>query len=210
VVGGGDVRNRCKVCDTPLFAIPHARKLRAAGFCQEHLRGGKLKKSRKKRERHQCNAITKKGTRCRIWANIRYEYCKVHRKSNYKLLAGKKPKEIEERRKCNATTIHGYWCDNDAVAHEKYCLDHLDFTKYKAPKYKEYIKSNRWKKFIAPRAREAAGQKCQLCNQNGKLHVHHRHYDNLGFETYPKDLTVLCGVCHNNFHKITGKPRDYL
>lgn len=46
-----------------------------------------------------------------------------------------------------------------------------------------------------------AHYKCELCNQNGQLHVHHKTYENHGNEhEHLDDLIVLCRDCHAKFH----------
>jgi hypothetical protein len=64
--------------------------------------------------------------------------------------------------------------------------------------YQEYLKTPEWR---AKRewALERAGHRCQVCNCAGRLHVHHRTYENLGHEL-PTDLTVLCEACHGLYH----------
>ena len=68
--------------------------------------------------------------------------------------------------------------------------------------YKEYhrraIKSDHWKN-LRMQAIYNAGNRCQVCNAKGKLHVHHRTYDNIGNEKI-SDVIVLCGSCHEKFH----------
>lgn len=64
--------------------------------------------------------------------------------------------------------------------------------------YDEYLQTPEWedRRKIAI---EKAGGRCQLCNRNGKLHVHHRTYENRGSER-DGDLIVLCAGCHAKFH----------
>ena len=65
--------------------------------------------------------------------------------------------------------------------------------------YKEYLKSDHWKK-IRERALRASRYKCQLCNKaNTILDVHHRTYERRGRE-FRKDVIVLCRSCHVKFH----------
>lgn len=64
--------------------------------------------------------------------------------------------------------------------------------------YSEYLKTNHWKK-TRERQLRFAERRCQLCNSNFKLHVHHRSYENLGHEKR-SDLVVLCESCHTRFH----------
>lgn len=64
--------------------------------------------------------------------------------------------------------------------------------------YGAYLATSEW---IATRTRmlKRAGFRCQLCNKQGRLNVHHRTYERRGQEDY-KDLIVLCGTCHAKFH----------
>lgn len=65
--------------------------------------------------------------------------------------------------------------------------------------YREvYLRSEHWQRKRAA-ALEAAGYRCQVCNENQRLDVHHRTYERLGREA-PGDLTVLCRRCHELFH----------
>jgi len=61
--------------------------------------------------------------------------------------------------------------------------------------YKEYL---HWRK-IRVEAIARANHRCQLCNKDNILHVHHRTYERLGKEL-PEDLIVLCQSCHLKFH----------
>jgi replicative DNA helicase len=68
--------------------------------------------------------------------------------------------------------------------------------------YGEYIVTNAWKE-KAEAAKEAAGQRCQVCNTPRNqtiLDTHHRTYERLGCEQ-PGDLIVLCRRCHRIFHE---------
>ena len=70
--------------------------------------------------------------------------------------------------------------------------------------YQEYLQSDYWKLF-ASEAKERVGNRCQLCNSEGSLHVHHRTYERLG-EELPDDVTVLCADCHARFHDKINLP----
>lgn len=73
-----------------------------------------------------------------------------------------------------------------------------------AVKYEEYLRSEAW----AEQRRSAlffARNRCQLCNSQDRLEVHHRTYERLGNES-PEDLTVLCWSCHKKFHDRLPKP----
>lgn len=75
-----------------------------------------------------------------------------------------------------------------------------------SPAYQEYLKSPEW---AATRrwALERAEHRCQVCNSDGPLDVHHRTYERLGHE-WPSDLTVLCRDCHGLYHgRLPDKPR---
>lgn len=61
-----------------------------------------------------------------------------------------------------------------------------------------YLQSEHWKNIRAG-ALERAKERCQLCNKDERLQVHHRTYENLGHEQ-DCDLTVLCRACHAKFH----------
>jgi hypothetical protein len=67
--------------------------------------------------------------------------------------------------------------------------------------YENYLKSTIWRDLRAA-AIERAGGRCQICNSDLLLQVHHRKYpSSLGWE-HPEDLTVLCRRCHDLFHNV--------
>jgi len=68
----------------------------------------------------------------------------------------------------------------------------------RAMPYKEYLQTPEWAS-MRIRMLKRAGFRCQLCNREGKLNVHHRTYERRGNEDYA-DLIVLCGNCHAKFH----------
>lgn len=74
--------------------------------------------------------------------------------------------------------------------------------KARAMPYAEYLQTEHWK-LRRKRALRLAGYKCQLCNQDGDLHTHHKTYENLGCEQ-DDDLVVLCKDCHAKFHDKLG------
>lgn len=49
-----------------------------------------------------------------------------------------------------------------------------------------------------------ADYKCQLCNREGTMNVHHKTYERLGEEQL-NDLIVLCQDCHAKFHDKIGE-----
>ncbi len=64
--------------------------------------------------------------------------------------------------------------------------------------YREYLQTDHWQA-LRKRMLKRAGYRCQLCNSEGRLHVHHRTYENRGNESY-SDLIVLCPNCHAKHH----------
>jgi len=68
-------------------------------------------------------------------------------------------------------------------------------------RYQTYLRSDEW---AAKReaALDRAAHRCQVCNDDDRLQVHHRTYARL-YDERPLDLTVLCGDCHALAH---GKP----
>lgn len=69
--------------------------------------------------------------------------------------------------------------------------------------YNEYLQTSHWKETRAA-AIERAHNRCQLCNADKSLHVHHRTYERIG-EELDADLIVLCSSCHSRFHRGIGK-----
>lgn len=65
--------------------------------------------------------------------------------------------------------------------------------------YQQYLQSTAWK-HKCDNAKTRAYNRCQICNSQDRLEVHHRTYERLGFERN-EDLTVLCHECHTAFHK---------
>ena len=70
--------------------------------------------------------------------------------------------------------------------------------------YDQFLSSPYWK-VISAYKKLQAGYRCQLCNSSERLAVHHRTYENHGYEIeHLDDLVVLCERCHSKFH---GKER---
>lgn len=66
--------------------------------------------------------------------------------------------------------------------------------------YSDYLQTDHWKK-LAAETRRLAGNRCQVCNAEGELHIHHRTYERKGDE-FQSDLTCLCSNCHALFHGV--------
>jgi hypothetical protein len=69
---------------------------------------------------------------------------------------------------------------------------------YRFMPYSLYLQTPHWQA-MRQATWERCGNRCQLCNSQDGLHVHHRTYENLGREN-PEDLIVLCSKCHAKFH----------
>lgn len=68
--------------------------------------------------------------------------------------------------------------------------------------YKEFLTTPYWKA-VAQKKKQQAGYRCELCNSKTYLNVHHRTYENHGYEMdHLQDLIVLCNDCHKKFHDI--------
>ena len=73
-----------------------------------------------------------------------------------------------------------------------------EIVRLQALPYLEYLKTDHWKQ-MRNMALAQAGNRCQLCNNEKGLQVHHRTYERVGHEDL-KDMTVLCRRCHAAFH----------
>lgn len=75
----------------------------------------------------------------------------------------------------------------------------------KALPYPEFLNTEYWntiRKYMLDQAK----YKCQLCNSNGTLHVHHKTYEHHGDEhNHLEDLIVLCKQCHEKIHDKAGQ-----
>jgi 5-methylcytosine-specific restriction endonuclease McrA len=65
--------------------------------------------------------------------------------------------------------------------------------------YQEYLQTPEWQAQRQLKLQQA-DYRCQVCNKNIRLEVHHRTYERRGFEK-EQDLTVLCEECHSLFHE---------
>lgn len=82
-------------------------------------------------------------------------------------------------------------CEGEKWKIKNYELRHMP--------YKQYLQTEHWKN-VRQKALHRSANKCQLCNSDYRLNVHHRTYENRGDEK-PSDLIALCGSCHEKFHK---------
>lgn len=65
--------------------------------------------------------------------------------------------------------------------------------------YDEYLQTMHWR-HIRRLKLDEAGHRCEVCNAQDRLQVHHRTYERRGEEQL-SDLTVLCADCHGLFHE---------
>lgn len=66
--------------------------------------------------------------------------------------------------------------------------------------YQVFLSSAYWFA-VSSVAKSRAGNRCQVCNSEASINVHHRTYDTHGYEhTNMIDLIVLCENCHGLFH----------
>lgn len=64
--------------------------------------------------------------------------------------------------------------------------------------YQDFLLSDYWK-MVRDHIKMRDGGECVLCGSVENLHVHHKNYNQRGYE-YNKDLHTLCGKCHARFH----------
>lgn len=85
--------------------------------------------------------------------------------------------------------------DQEMLAHT---LKHLS--------YQEFLASAYWFS-VSTVAKARAQMRCQICNSADSISVHHRTYDNHGYEhLHMSDLVVLCSNCHGLFHGSIAQP----
>lgn len=67
--------------------------------------------------------------------------------------------------------------------------------------YSMFLNTAYWKT-VAEEVKRRAGYRCQLCNSEDDLNVHHRCYEHKGTEIlHMNDLICLCHKCHEHHHK---------
>lgn len=70
--------------------------------------------------------------------------------------------------------------------------------------YAQYLKTDHWQS-VRKNALRHARYRCQLCNKQAPLYVHHRTYERRGEELL-SDVIALCQLCHEKHHDIhTGE-----
>ncbi len=101
--------------------------------------------------------------------------------------------------------LHQYFSLKNLIC---FCYKYLDdeelkeeyIYKYNKEDYKKYLQSSWW--FITSEIIKNIYSKCVLCGSEKHLNVHHSNYEYIGCELNHIDsMAVLCGKCHNNFHK---------
>jgi DNA invertase Pin-like site-specific DNA recombinase len=72
--------------------------------------------------------------------------------------------------------------------------------------YTEYLNSPEWKA-IRKRILKRANHKCEVCKISRAYQVHHKTYKRI-FHEKDSDLIAICGICHQDKHKILTE--DYI
>lgn len=94
-----------------------------------------------------------------------------------------------------------HFSDSPLEAWER-CLKHYQPSLLKHIPYREYLKTAHWEE-TRKKALDRARHRCQACNTQDDLHVHHRTYERRG-EERDDDLTVLCRSCHSRIHGLVN------
>lgn len=101
------------------------------------------------------------------------------------------------------TEKHNQWAAESRAVAEQRAEQAARYTAYvqqlKTMPYVDYLYTEHWQN-TRQKALARAGFRCQACNREKHLHVHHRTYERRG-EELPEDLTVLCAPCHKTFHE---------
>lgn len=71
--------------------------------------------------------------------------------------------------------------------------------------YYEYLRSRHWSE-TRDRILAERGRECEVCFSTDRIHVHHLHYENIGYEQ-DADLQVLCATCHADAHDTMDEAR---
>lgn len=70
--------------------------------------------------------------------------------------------------------------------------------------YQEYLRSAHWRE-TRRRMLDIVGCRCELCQCDDHLDVHHLNYATLGRENW-NSLVVLCQQCHKGIHAANASP----
>lgn len=100
--------------------------------------------------------------------------------------------------------------DNQKKLIEDYINKHgvtRDLKKVSKKEHQKFLNSSYWKNFRVKYVK-AIGSRCELCFSIANLCVHHNNYWNKGKET-SEDVIILCGECHDKFHKNIEHFIDY-
>lgn len=82
----------------------------------------------------------------------------------------------------------------------------VDLARLKSLPYEDYLKTDYWQR-VRKEVLRYAKYRCQTCNADAPLDVHHRTYDSRGEET-TGDVVALCRDCHVLFHGKSKKDRE--
>jgi hypothetical protein len=69
--------------------------------------------------------------------------------------------------------------------------------------YKKYLRSWWWRWLVRPLRLRVDDHRCRICDNPGRLEVHHRSYRWRGswrFWREVADTTTLCHDCHGDYH----------
>ncbi len=88
--------------------------------------------------------------------------------------------------------------ESEMLRLKREAIQRTSLEEFKTMPYYDYLQTPEWQK-TRNRALRRANYRCQVCNGNENLHVHHRTYVNRGNEK-PEDLIVLCKDCHQIYH----------
>lgn len=76
---------------------------------------------------------------------------------------------------------------------------------YGFSKYSDYLKSERWSSLV----KEFKKERCQWCDYEENLHLHHNTYQYIFTEREWEDLVTLCDECHDSIHFLARK-KEYI
>ncbi len=94
--------------------------------------------------------------------------------------------------------IQAMWSRRYGDNHISKDFDQLSNTIIDGDKYREYLKSEKWKE-IKTQFKDKKGNKCNRCDSTDGIDIHHIRYDNL-YNEKTEDLEALCHICHYREH----------